>query len=210
MRLFLSAYRAGKYSDQLVKLFGESNKVAVITNAKDYKSKAERQESVDEVLTFFEELKIKPVELDLRKYFGKQLALNKQLSKYSSVWVAGGNTFVVRRAMKYSGCDKILSTLVRKSEIVYGGESAGAILATPTFTGVEFGDEPDIIPRGYKDEVINQGLGFVPYHIVPHYNSVWEGAKDMIAALKKEKLIYKTLTDDQAILINGKDEEFLK
>jgi hypothetical protein len=44
MRLFLSSYRAGNYPDKLADLFGKT-KVAVISNAKDYKSPGERKNS---------------------------------------------------------------------------------------------------------------------------------------------------------------------
>jgi dipeptidase E len=212
MRLFLSSYRAQGQEQALSKLFGRGAKVAVINNSKDGKPAEERRQKLDEVLDILKELEFIPKEIDLREYFNNNSKLGSELSKYSAVWAAGGNTFVLRRAMKYSSCDRLLYDLVRKSEIAYGGDSAGAILATPSLRGSEYGDEPDLIPKGYKNEIIWEGLDFVSYHIVPHYKSDWWGveADKMIDYLKENKLSYRTLMDGQAIIINGDKEEFLE
>jgi dipeptidase E len=210
MRLFLSSYRAGKYPGVLSRLFRNATKVAVITNAKDYKTNKERRESVDEVLKFFESLNFEPVEIDLRMYFGSLEKLEKVLSQFTNIWVAGGNTFVLRKALNYSGADKYLISKVKDNKIAYGGESAGAILATPDFTGVEFGDDPNVVPNHYQKSIIHKGLKLIDYYIVPHYQSEWTGAEDMIKALERKNLKYQRLTDDQAILIDGDKEEFLK
>lgn len=211
MRLFLSSYRAQGQEQALADLFGRGAKVAVINNSKDGKSTEERRQKLDEILGILKELEFKPKEIDLRDYFNDSSKLKKELSKYSAIWVAGGNTFVLRRAMKYSGCDKLLYDLVRKNGIAYGGDSAGAILATPSLRGSEYGDEPDLIPRGYQTEIIWEGLDFVTYHIIPHYKSDCWGApaNKMLDYLKKNKLTYRTLMDGQAILINDDKEEFL-
>jgi dipeptidase E len=210
MRLFLSSYRAGNYPEKLIELFGKSSKVAVITNANDDKTDQERKESVNEVMHFLKSLGFKPIEIDLKKYFKQANFSEKDVKKYQAVWVAGGNTFLLVRALKQSGACKVISDMVRKNEIIYGGESAGAILTTRTLTGVQFGDDPNIIPKGYNKEVIWDGLNFTSYHIVPHYRSEWVGAEDMIKEIENNGLEYKTLTDSQAILIDGSKEVFLK
>lgn len=207
----MSSYRAGNYQEELVGLFGKDTKVGVITNAKDYKPLAERRASVEQLLDYFKKMGLKPTELDLRKYFYKPADLENELKKYPNIWVAGGNTFVVRRALRYSGADRWLYDLVRKNEVVYGGESAGSIIATPSLQGAEFGDDPNVIPDLYKSQVIWNALDFVAFHIVPHYQSVWSGieAEAMLDHLKKNQTDYRTLRDGQAILINGNKEDFL-
>lgn len=209
MRLFLSSYRAGNYQNELVNLFGRGAKVALITNPKDYKTELEYKESVTEVVDFLKNLGFKVTKIDLRKYFEKVNFTKEDLKTFQAIWMPGGNTFVLRRALKYSGADKIIREMVGKDEIIYGGESAGAILPTPTLTGVQFGDDLNVVPAGYQKEVIWEGLNLIPYHVVPHYQSEWEGAEDMIKALKKKKHTYRTITNDQAIIIDGDREEFL-
>jgi dipeptidase E len=211
MRLFLSSYRADNHEAELIELFGKGSKVAVITNAKDDKPETERKESVNEGLEYFSKLGFKPIEIDLRKYFGDMKKLDEELRQYPAVWGAGGNTFLLRRALSYSGTDRLLYDLVRKNEISYGGESAGAILATPSLQGTQHGDDPHFIPKGYQKEIIWDGLDFVAYHIVPHYKSNWFGieAEAMLDYMKQNQLDYRTLMDGQAIMINGDKEEFL-
>ncbi len=210
MRLFLSSYRAGNYGQRLNKIIGSDRKVLVIANAKDYTKKLEREESIKEVFDFFKELNIEAHELDLRPFFEKQHGLEDKLKQHKFVWVAGGNTFVLRQAMRASGCDKLLIAMLNNNSIVYGGESAGAILATPSLTGVEYGDDPNVFPAGYQKKIIREGLNLVPFHIVPHYKSDWFGAYDMAKALKKHNLEYKTLTDTQAIIVDDQKVEVLK
>lgn len=210
MRLFLSSYRAGKYEKRFREIIGDVRKVLIITNAKDDKSGLERQESVQEVFDFFKKLNIQPYELDLRPFFQKKEGLEDKLEQYKFIWIAGGNTFVLRRALNYSGGDKLLIDLIKADKVIYGGESAGAIIATPSLTGVEFGDDPNDVPKGYEKKIIKGGLELVPFHIVPHYRSAWFGAYDMAKALKKNNLSYKTLTDDQAIIVDGDKVEILK
>jgi dipeptidase E len=209
MRLFLSSYRFGDYSDALLTLVGDEAEAAVITNAKDDKSDAERLQSVKELFADFNDIGIKPHEVDLRRYFEGSEGLREELSKYGFVWVAGGNTFVLRRALKTSGADNILVKLVYADDIVYGGESAGAIIATPTLMGVEFGDDPYVVPAGYTDEEVTDGLHFVPYAIVPHYESGWDGQDRMVDVLEEAGMPYKTLTDTQVIVAVGAEEETL-
>lgn len=211
MRLFLSSYRAQGHESELAELFGKKTNVAVINNSKDGKSFQEREQKAGEVLEFLKNAGLNPAEIDLRNFFKNNKGLETVLAKYSAIWVAGGNTFVLRRAMKYSGCDKLLYDIVRKNQIAYGGDSAGAILATPSLHGSEYGDEPNLIPDGYKKEIIWDGLDFVSYHIVPHYKSDWWGTESekMIDHLRKNKLVYRTLMDGQALVINGDKEELL-
>jgi dipeptidase E len=205
MRLFLSSYRFGNYGDVLLEMLGDETDVGVITNAKDYKTKLERTNSVQETFSAFEAIGLKPHEIDLRPFFGHSDLVERELAKYNVVWLAGGNSFVLRKALKYSGADKVLMARAEDDEFLYGGESAGAVVAAPTLKGVEFGDDPYVEVEGYPDEDVWDGLGFVPYSIVPHYESSWEGAERMIEVLEEENLPYRTLNDSQALIGDGEE-----
>ncbi|MDB5160651.1 MAG: hypothetical protein JWO96_31 [Candidatus Saccharibacteria bacterium] len=214
MRLFLSSYRAGRHTDRLKELLGDVKKVGVITNAKDYKTPEGRRERVGEVFEFFESLGLEPKEVDLRPFFNKSGAPN-QLIGYNFVWLAGGNPFLLRRALKYSGVDDFLISRVRDGSIIYGGESAGALIVGPTLRYAEMDsdeDSPDYVAEGYKKEVIWDGLGFTDYMPVPHYQSEEYGpeTQSYIQRLDQAVIKHKEMTDDQAILINNSKEEFLK
>ena len=65
-----------------------------------------------------------PEELDLRSSFGKVADLEKRLDEFGYLWVAGGNTFVLRRAFSSSGLDSILHRKLHEDDFVYSGYSA--------------------------------------------------------------------------------------
>lgn len=205
MKLFLSSHRCGGHDEVLLSLLGQVRDIAVITNAKDYKTAAERTESVAALLADLTAIGLCPVEVDLRPYFRMPGAGDK-LAHYKAIMLAGGNTFVLRRALAYAQCDDWLTQQVVQDRLIYVGESAGAVMATPSLIGVEYGDEPGLIPEGYRDDSMTQGLGLVDYCIVPHHASTWAGSVDMIRALQTAGLSYKTLRNDQALIINGASE----
>ena len=84
--------------------------------------------------------------LDLRHYFGRPEALRTHLSQFDLVWVTGGNAFVLRRAMQLSGFDDIIVDLLDADAIVYGGFSAGAVVAAPSLEGIQLIDDPAELP----------------------------------------------------------------
>jgi dipeptidase E len=213
MRLFLSSYRAGRHDDKLREFLGGIDKVAVITNAKDYKTPQDRRNKVEENFDYLRTIGLRPTEVDLRPNFHKPDA-EKLLAKHNFVWLAGGNAFLLRRALKYADLDKYLYDNVRKNEIILAGESAGAIIMGPTLKFSELDtdeDSPHYIPEGYDKEIIWSGLDFVSYVPVPHYKALDYGEEidKYIKALDKNSIPHKEMTDDQAIIINGAKEEFL-
>jgi dipeptidase E len=213
MRVFLSSYRAGKHDDKLIKFLDGINKVAVITNAKDYKTPEGRLQRIEENFDYYRSIGLDPTEIDLRSYFHKSGA-EKLLAGHNFIWLAGGNTFLLRRALKYTGLDRFLCDSVRKNEIVLGGESAGAIIMGPTLRYSEIDtdeDSPNYIPSGYDKEVIWTGLGIVDFVPVPHYQtSGYIGIDDYVKNLDRENIPYKKMTDEQAIMISGDKTEILE
>lgn len=214
MRLFLTSYRAGDHIDALLALIGDETDIAVIHNAKDASTTSERANSVNDFKDFLKEHELEPHEIDLRQYFGRPDELRKQLEKFAVVWLAGGNTFVLRRALMQSGADEILKELVSNNSLMYIGESAGTIIATPGLQGAEFEDDPYDIPEQYQDvedddDAVWDGLGFVEFYIVPHYESGLEGVDRMIDVLEENSLPYKTLANSQAIAIADDEQVFL-
>jgi dipeptidase E len=203
VHMFLASYRFGSHAEVLLRLLGDIKTVGVIANAKDDQAIEQRKQSVLELFDSFTELGLAPKEIDLRPFFGHDDLLAKELEKYEFVWVAGGNTFVLRKALKLSGADELLTDMIRKDEVFYGGESAGAIIATPSLDGVEFEDDPDVVPAGYTDEEVWDGLGLVPYAIVPHYDSGMEGVERMVEILEETAVPYKTLNDLQVLIVEG-------
>jgi dipeptidase E len=215
MRLFLSSYRIGNNPEKLVELVGKHNKkVADITNAGDLLTRSELQERLDEDRAMFNDLGLQSEHLDLRNYFEKDpKELEEKLRSYGLIWVRGGNVFNLRQAMQRSGFDIAIKKLLAENAVVYGGYSAGACVLCPTLKGIDFVDDPDIFPEGYKHEVIWKGLGLVPYAIAPHYKSDHpesEGIDKVVDYYEKNNIPYKALRDGEVIFINGDTEELLK
>jgi dipeptidase E len=204
MKLYLSSYNLGDNPEQLIDLIGINKKIAVIANASDLKTIEEREEKVKEEFDHLIEIGLLPEELDLRKYFGKQKDLEKKLNEFKTVWVKGGNTFVLRRAMAQSGFDKLIKEKVNDSDFVYAGYSAGSCVVTPTLKGLEIVDDPITVPAGYSPKIIWAGLGFVDYSIAPHYKSNHPESAMVDETVKyfvEHKMPHKTLRDGEVITV---------
>ena len=212
MKLYLSSYFFGNNPSILAHLVGANKKAAVIANSTDFLTHSERAERVQAEIKSLSNLGLQPEELDLREYFGTSKDIGKKLSEYGLLWLRGGNVFVLRRAMAQSGFDEVIHPLLERGEIVYGGYSAGACVITPNLHGLDLVDDPNIVPDGYKSEVIWQGLGIVDFAIAPHYRSDHpESAQveKITEYFKEHDILYKTLPDGEVIVINGDDERII-
>jgi len=204
MKLYLSSYHLGDKPNQLADLLGDNKRVAVISNALDFSIDLERlaksrQREFDELAA----IGLNAEEIDLRRYFGKQRELEKKLSEYGLIWVRGGNSFILRRAMYQSGLDEILRKLSLNDTIVYGGYSAGVSVLGPTLSGVELVDDPMIIPEGYEKEIIWDGVGLLDFSFAPHYQSNHpESAsiEKVVEFYKERSMLFRTLKDGEVII----------
>lgn len=204
MKLYLSSYRLGNDPKKLMELFSTNKKAAVIANAMDFLEKSERNKSVQQETDDLTKLGLTTEELDLRDYFDKSKDLNNKLNSYGLIWVRGGNTFILRRAMAQSGFDKLLSKKDKDQDFVYAGYSAGACVISPTLRGLELVDNPHRIPERYNSNVIWNGVGIINFFIAPHYRSNHpESAmvEKVVEYYAKKKIPFKTLRDGEAIVV---------
>jgi len=91
-------------------------------------------------------------------------------------------------------------------EIVYGGFSAGAVVATPSLKGIDCMDTPTQIADGYEPGIIWDGLAPVDFSIVPHYRSDHPEtalADRAVARLQALGTRLVALKDGEAIVQNG-------
>jgi dipeptidase E len=168
--------------------------VAIIPNAWDVYPKEKRQPEIDGLQKTFSELGITPKLIDIANIQGDKL--QAELAEHSLVWVMGGNSFYLAHLVNQAGMASFLPSLLEQ-DLVYGGESAGAVLACPTLHGVELLDDPKEAP-----EVIWDGLGLVDFGIVPHWGM--EKYAELLEKCKVEMEKYvkvRTLTNDQAISV---------
>lgn len=214
MRLYLSSYGLGNYSKELFKLVGVNKKIAIIGNAGDhYKPKKERGESIQRQFDSLSRVGLMPQEIDLRKYFNKEKELEKKLKKFGAVWIKGGNTFILRKAMRLSGFDKIIKKMLKKDEIVYAGYSAGWCVLSKSLKGLDTVDNPKDNAVGYPKKIIWSGLGIIDYMACPHYKSDHPESADVdkeVKYYKDNKIPYKTLRDGEVIVVNGNKEKIFR
>lgn len=220
MKLYLSSYRLGDQPEKFIEPNARNKRVAVIPNARDCWTDTDRRKFVlDREFEDLIGLGLEPEEFDLRKFFGRQEELLKEISRFAYCWAIGGNCFVLRRAYALSGFDAMLHDFAQKeAALIYGGYSAGVCVMGPTLEGIHLADEPESNPADYADEVIWSGLGLYPSVIVPHYRSdhaeseMMDGVVDhligkktpLIALHDGEAIIFDTLTGEQQIL--GKND----
>ena len=206
MRLYLSSYRVGDRAGSLLALLGSGKRAALIENALDLYSDDAREMHRREIYDPAADLNalgIASTRLDLRRYFGRTEALAAELANYDLVWVVGGNAFVLRRAMKASGFDDVITGMLDNDQIVYGGFSAGAVVAAPGLCGIELMDDPGEVPHGYDAETVWDGLGLIDHAIVPHYRSPHPetaAAERATRHLSGRGLRYRALRDGEVIV----------
>jgi dipeptidase E len=208
MRLYLSSERLGERAGALLGMLSGS-RVAIIANGYDNCSAMTRNRYRAEVydpVAEFASLGLDAHELDLRAHFGDPHSLRQRLAAYDLVWAMGGNSFILRRAMKSSGFDHVIRDLLEADAIAYGGYAAGAVVAGPSLRGLELMDDPWELPEGYDEPLIWSGLGLTPFAIVPHFRSRHPeaaAAEKVVSYMSARKARYRTLSDGEVIVRVG-------
>ena len=141
--------------------------------------------------------------VDLQEYLeGKKLLLYR-LQQADVIWLGGGNTYYLRWILKETKADIIIQRLVRQGK-VYGGGSAGAIVAGPTLKYFENADDPKKAPQK-----IDEGLALTSTVAIPHWGNEKYGTVMKIAKQKLEKSGYNTvaISDEQALVIHESGQQ---
>jgi dipeptidase E len=207
MQLYLSSYKLGSEPQKLKELVDVTRKVAVISSALDFSDEFERkQNSIQREIDDFLALGLQAEELDLRDYFERRDELEKKMGEYGLIWAIGGNSFILRRAMRQSGLDELMKQYQSEDRqgFVYAGYSAGAVVAAPTLRGIELVDDPNVVPATYEPEVIWEGLGLVNYSIAPHYRSDHpesEAIEHVVKYFEENNMHFRALSDGEVIIV---------
>lgn len=212
MRLYLSSYELGIKPEEMMSLIGSNKRAAIIMNAQDNALPEARAERLQREVDNLTGIGLQPEELDLRNYFGKPEELKAAISDIGYFWVRGGNVFLLRRAFRQSGFDKIITELLQNDAVAYGGFSAGICILAPSLKGLELVDPKDDVSEGYDKDVVWDGLGVLNYSIAPHYKSDHpeSAAVDKcVDYFNDNKIPYKTLRDGEVIIINGDKEKII-
>ena len=205
MKLYLSSNGLGSEADRLASMPSNNKRAAVIFSALDFSNEAERkQASINREIDALDQLGLEAEEFDLRRYFGRPDLLRQEASAFGLLWVIGGNTFVLRRAMAQSGLDRFLAERRDSDALVYAGYSAGVCVLAPTLRGIDLVDDPYEVPEGYQEQVIWDGLSLIDYCIAPHYRSGHEESEKIDRAVEyfiDNKILFKALHDGEVIIV---------
>ncbi|HSW80350.1 MAG TPA: Type 1 glutamine amidotransferase-like domain-containing protein [Candidatus Saccharimonadales bacterium] len=202
MKLFLSALMVNDSQvGELEKLAGKRAreiKIALIEDATEPYPEGEAW--IDENLKTLKGFGFDVELVDLKKYKAQLVKFEVMLGAKDVVWLGGGNTFYLRWILKDVGVDKIITKHVKDGSIVFGGDSAGAIVAGPTLKYFDAADDPNDSPA-----VVLNGLDIIKQVVVPHMDnekfvSVINGIND---SLKKDDFETIPLNDGQALIIDG-------
>lgn len=205
MRLYLSSFLFGNDPEWLKTFCGSRRQVALILNALDH-NEASRVAFLQSQSKTLETLGFSVVEIDLREFFGKPEQLADALRAVEVLWVNGGNTFILRRAMRQSGFDVVALPLIQNGLLLYGGFSAGCAVLHPDLHGIELSDDPVLVPEFYQRETIWEGLGLLKFHLAVHYNSDHPESHSTdreIEFYKSTGRSFKPLRDGEVILVDG-------
>lgn len=212
MKLYLSSFRLGNQPKELLRLLAGKRRTVVIMNAVDFGDDAGRARKIKDEMERLRSLGLDLHELDLRDYFDNPDALKAELQNYDCVWVRGGNVFILRRAFRQSGADKILPELIQNESIVYAGYSAGVCILMPHLHGIELVDDPHLLSDGYNPGIIWDCLNLLPYCVAPHYKSDHPESADiekMVDYYIEQHIPFVALKDGQAIVIDGESQKFV-
>lgn len=211
MRLYLSSFGLGDRPEALVALTGGARRCAIIVNALDHRPDA-RAAWLKKQTDSLTELGYEVSELDFRDYFGAEARLAERMRTVDAVWINGGNSFILRRAMKQSGFDTLIKHALARDEVVYAGFSAAAVIAYRSLSGLEITDDPIEVPAGYDADVVWDGLGLLPFALAVHFNSdhsETESTDREIAFYEENDIPYRTLRDGEALVIRGENQEIV-
>ncbi|MFA5188419.1 MAG: Type 1 glutamine amidotransferase-like domain-containing protein [Patescibacteria group bacterium] len=128
--------------------------------------------------------------------------LRKALTGYDIVFVEGGNTYYLLKAVRESGFENIIKELITKG-VVYIGSSAGSYIACPSIIVTTFSE------RGFDRFGITDftAMNLVPFLIKAHYTPEMKKMLDKKA--KDLKYPLRILNDDQALLIQDGEVQLL-
>lgn len=206
MKLYLSSYRVGNHGDKLVELVGKRNaRMAVSVNALDFSQDVERKNAhLAQEIADMEALGFVAEELELRDYFANELIM-EHMKKYDAVWFSGGNTFILAKAFRQSGFDKVMEELVKNDELVYAGYSAAFCVLYSSLRGGELVDDKDASAEGYEPGEIWDGIGLIDFYPIVHFRSNHHESHDVEIEYNyvlENGIPYKTFKDGDVYLVN--------
>jgi dipeptidase E len=203
MKFYLSSYKIGNQSKELVRMMEPSKMIGYVPNARDYPTPYINQIAASDIADIAN-LGLDVQLIDLKNYFGRIDEFREKISGLGALFFAGGNTFILRQAMRASGFDIIFKELLRRVDFIYSGYSAGIAVLYSDLKPVQLVDNPTFHPYKEISETIWDGLGYLDYLILPHYKSNHPESPTidrLFEYCQLNKIPFKTLRDGEVIII---------
>lgn len=171
----------------------------VIKNPMDLKDPDKRALSYALVDSGFSSMGISKVYIDLREYISSPEKLENLVQSLDMLWVTGGNVFYIRELFNKVGFEAVLTAAIGRG-LVYGGDSAGALVICPTLRYLDAIDDISQI-----SQVIYQGLNLIDFVPLPHWGNEKYQPKlgEIKEKLEKDGIKVVTFSDGQTIVINN-------
>lgn len=185
-------------ADKFLKEIGKNPDDIKVFMAEIFRTK-EEEHYIKESEKELKELGIK--EIEIFRYDRK--INNTELDKFDAVYVCGGNTFLILQKTRETGLDEALISFVNNGGI-YVGVSAGSIIVGPSIEIAGWGSEGDKNDINLNDL---KGLNLVSFLVFPHFKPQFKEEAEEFK--KKTSYPVITLTDDQAIFIDGEKETMI-
>jgi len=180
MKFYLSSFKLGTHSKELVRMMEPAKKIGYVPNACDYTNvNVERRNQVNvsdmaELMSLGLDVQL----LDLKDYFEQTDKLRKRIGE--------------------------LAELLKRDDFVYSGYSAGICVLGPDLKVLQTVDDPADKPYERLKDTIWEGLGYLDYMILPHYKSDHPESAAVDKAVEycqMNGIPFKTLRDGEAIVI---------
>ncbi len=213
MRLYLASNDLGSFANTLVDLVGENKKALIISNARDHRSPDDRKAIVDEDTKMLGDCGFIVSELDLREYFGNSQQLKEYVDSFNPglVFSMGGNVYSLATALKLSGMDSVLREDLEQDKYVYGGYSAGSMVASRDLSNYldSYGRRSDDRleqARELYGEVSTNGLGLIDEYIAPHADEerFKASCEEAQVSISSKGLTPIALNNSDVVVVNGK------
>jgi dipeptidase E len=179
---------------------GRGKKVLVIPNGWDTYQRDRFETELRHTTNALRDFGLTATQFDLKA--ADRESVGEALKDKAMVMVMAGNTFYLNYYLVKSGFSEVIKDELEQG-LLYGGESAGAVVAGVTLHGVEKVDDPRESPEIFWD-----GIGLVDFGVVPHYG--WAKYRQPLEQAKSEMEQYaevRMVTNQQALVfVDGKIE----
>lgn len=132
----------------------------------------------------------------------KESELSEIFKDKNVIFVEGGNTFYLLKAVRESGFNKVVNELLKKG-VAYIGASAGAYIACPTIEMATW--KPKQKDRFGVTEFT--ALNLVPFLVTAHYTQEMESV--LREKISEAGYSTRVLKDGQGILVIGDEYKFI-